>query len=98
MRFLAFQLAVVVAATSGVCAGESKPEKFGIIHVPEVVKLQSDPTQKLAVYDANGTNTRRKEGIIPGAKLLSSSSQYNVAKELPADKSTKLVFYCANTH
>ena len=47
------------------------------------------------VVDVNGAETRAKMGIIPGAILLSSSSKYDV-KELPTDKSTSLVFYCAN--
>ncbi len=45
--------------------------------------------------DANGKNTRASEGVIPGAVLLTSSSEYSLA-ELPADKNSKLVFYCAN--
>ncbi|MFH1808914.1 MAG: rhodanese-like domain-containing protein [Pseudomonadota bacterium] len=53
---------------------------------------------KLAVVDVNSSKTRSSMGVIPGAILLSSSSQYVVAKELPASKSTPLVFYCANTH
>lgn len=50
----------------------------------------------ITVFDANGERTRRDQGVIPGARLLSSSSQYDVARELPADKSTPLVFYCGN--
>jgi rhodanese-related sulfurtransferase len=50
-----------------------------------------------AVYDANVASTREHAGIVPGAKLLSSSTKYDPAKELPADKKTPLVFYCANT-
>lgn len=45
--------------------------------------------------DANGSETRTKQGVIPGAVLLTSSSQYAL-KELPANKDAKLVFYCAN--
>jgi rhodanese-related sulfurtransferase len=45
--------------------------------------------------DANGPQTRAAQGVIPGAVLLTSSSQYDL-KELPADKNGKLVFYCAN--
>ncbi len=45
--------------------------------------------------DANGKETRSSQGVIPGAVLLTSSSGYAVS-ELPADKNTKLVFYCAN--
>ena len=46
--------------------------------------------------DANGDETRKKMGIVPGAVLLTSSDSFNVS-ELPADKSKELVFYCANT-
>lgn len=45
--------------------------------------------------DANGDSTRTAQGVIPGAVLLTSSSQYAVS-ELPKDKATRLVFYCAN--
>ena len=45
--------------------------------------------------DANGEKTRSNEGVIPGAVLLTSSTGYAVT-ELPADKSVRLVFYCAN--
>ena len=43
--------------------------------------------------DANNPETRDKYGILPGAVLLSKSQGYDLG-ELPADKSTKLVFYC----
>ena len=46
--------------------------------------------------DANGEETRKKLGVVPGAILL-SDKQDDVA-QLPADKSKGLVFYCANTH
>jgi rhodanese-related sulfurtransferase len=46
--------------------------------------------------DANGQETRKKMGVVPGAVLLTDSETFNVA-ELPADKSKTLVFYCANT-
>jgi rhodanese-related sulfurtransferase len=46
--------------------------------------------------DANGEATRKHMGVVPGAVLLSDSETYQVS-ELPTDKSTPLVFYCANT-
>lgn len=52
--------------------------------------------KKAAVFDANGESTRAKYGKIPGATLLSSYKSYELS-ELPADKASKLVFYCANT-
>ncbi len=48
--------------------------------------------------DANSPETRKEYGVIPGARLLSSSSDYDCAAELPKDKGTPLVFYCGNEH
>lgn len=50
----------------------------------------------VTVVDVNSDKTRGDAGVIPGAVLLSSSSQYELS-ELPAAKDSKLVFYCANT-
>lgn len=61
-----------------------------------VAEVASWTKEKLATpVDANGDSTRRSQGVIPGAVLLTSSSAYSV-KELPSDRSTRLVFYCAN--
>jgi len=45
--------------------------------------------------DANGEVTRKHEGVLPGAILLSDSEAFQLS-ELPADKSRPLVFYCGN--
>lgn len=45
--------------------------------------------------DANGAETRAQYGVLPSAVLLSSYQSYPVT-ELPADKDTKLVFYCGS--
>jgi rhodanese-related sulfurtransferase len=45
--------------------------------------------------DANNAATRERQGVIPGATILSHFERYDVA-ELPADKAKALVFYCAN--
>jgi rhodanese-related sulfurtransferase len=68
------------------------------IHVAELVALMHDPDAHVIIYDANLQDVRAKYGIIPGAKLLSSSDAYNVAATLPADKNARLVFYCTNLH
>jgi rhodanese-related sulfurtransferase len=47
--------------------------------------------------DANGAETRQERGIVPGARLLTSSASYDPAAELPSDHSTTLVFYCGGT-
>lgn len=54
-------------------------------------------TAGMAVFlDANSASTRTERGYVPGATLLTSSSEYAVG-ELPADKATKLVFYCGSS-
>src|SRR5581483_8727801 len=69
-------------------------DNFKLIHVSDLVA--DFQTGHPTVYDANSNDTRHRDGIIPGAKLL-PGLDYDVAKELPADKSADLVFYCANT-
>jgi rhodanese-related sulfurtransferase len=44
--------------------------------------------------DTNGDPTRKRLGVIPGAVLL---TDYENLDKLPPDKSTHLVFYCANS-
>lgn len=56
---------------------------------------KKDPKVAFAIFDANGDATRKSEGVIPTAVLLSSSSEYDLAL-LPKDKATSVVFYCAN--
>src|SRR5579872_3253851 len=70
------------------------PEKFKIIRADELANMVSDPASHVTVYDANFPETRERFGVIDGSHLLSSYDNYNVAKELPADKNAKLVFYC----
>ena len=48
------------------------------------------------IFDVNNAKVRGEKGVIPGAILLSSSSQYDLSV-LPKDKAAKLVFYCAST-
>ena len=48
------------------------------------------------IVDANNAETRQEQGVVPGALLLSSSREYALS-ELPAEKQTKLVFYCGGT-
>ena len=93
-----FVLCAAVASLmpSGAVAGTNEHAKFGLIQVADLKKLMADTTHKVAIFDANGESTRKKDGIIPGAVLLSSFNHYDIAKELPADKNTTLVFYCAN--
>jgi rhodanese-related sulfurtransferase len=70
------------------------PEKFKIIRADELANMVSDPASHVVVYDANFPETRERFGVIDGSHLLSSYDNFNVAKELPADKNVNLVFYC----
>lgn len=51
--------------------------------------------EQIHIFDANLDSTRKQVGIIPGAILLSSYDNYDL-KNLPSDKSSRLVFYCAD--
>lgn len=63
--------------------------------VDEVAHMRAEKT--VDVVDVNTASTREKYGVIPAARLLSSSSRYDPTAELPAEKDARLVFYCANT-
>lgn len=75
------------------CSEESAP-------IPEVsverASAMFEAGEAVAV-DANGASTRAEHGVVPGARLLTSSGSYDPAAELPADHATALVFYCGNT-
>ncbi len=93
---LAAVVAVTVPTAALACEGmEShhaslEPKKVTVTEVASLTK-----TKKVTPVDANGQKTRSEKGVIPGALLLTSSGSYEL-KELPADKASKLVFYCAN--
>jgi hypothetical protein len=75
-----------------------EPDKFAVIRVDNLASLMNDPNSHVNIYDANGWGLRSTAGVIPGAHLLTSDDKYDVAKELPAQKNAKLVFYCADLH
>jgi hypothetical protein len=75
-----------------------EPDKFAVIRVDKLASLMNDPNSHVNIYDANGWGLRSTAGVVPGAHLLTSDDKYDVAKELPAEKSAKLVFYCADLH
>ncbi|MGD0074278.1 MAG: rhodanese-like domain-containing protein [Candidatus Binataceae bacterium] len=95
---LAVVAGVVPAYASDVWSflGNHEVDSFKIIHVADLSALiaKGDVT----ILDANPPDVRAQEGVIPGARLLPSSSGYDVATTLPAAKNAKLVFYCHNTH
>jgi rhodanese-like protein len=68
-------------------------EEFPTMTVADVD--QALAAKQVQAVDCNGERTRKKHGVVPGAILISDEEEYP-ASELPADKTTKLVFYCAD--
>lgn len=85
--------AAVGLATFAAALGCSHSGKFKELGVDEVAQLQS--TTAITFVDANTTDFRKDNGVIPNAILLASSSKYDLSV-LPQDKATALVFYCSN--
>lgn len=72
-------------------------ETFRLLNFKELKAMIDDSNKNpVHIFDANGDKTRAENGIIPGAKLLSSPSKYDVAGMLPLDRKAALVFYCYN--
>lgn len=79
-------------------AEEAAQETFGQLSVDELAARMADAKAgklKLAIVD-NNPRERFDQGHIPGAKWV----KFNDVQpgDLPADKETTLVFYCANEH
>jgi len=72
---------------------EAQARKWKEITVEQLAALGEG---EVTIFDVNNEKVRGAHGVIPGAVLLSSSSQYDLSV-LPKDKDAKLVFYCANT-
>lgn len=92
---LAVAASFIVPAAALACEGAShqaaaEPKKLTVTELASLTK-----EKKVTPVDANGEKTRTEKGVIPGAVLLTSSSQYAVT-ELPKSKDSKLVFYCAS--
>lgn len=98
-------LAVVIALAVAACQrapapGEGSTAKADSqewskeLSVTDVAALLE--AKRATVLDANDADTRKEQGVVPGAVLLSSSRDYAFS-ELPPAKDTKLVFYCGGT-
>ena len=101
VRIFALTLAWTAVSACSNGEGKSGPPTAKAAEARSVGTVSVDQLDSMVtsgqcqVVDANGNNTRKRLGIIPGATLLTSYESYNV-HELPADKARKLVFYCAN--
>ena len=79
----------------GLATAAGAQQKFQLIELPELEALQQS-RPPATVLDANDVEFREKNGVIPGAKLLSSFDHYDIQRELPADRNAPLVFYCSD--
>ena len=100
MRSVLFGIALSLAAVSG-CNSDKASAGASVKAKDAVPAMSMDDVQKgidakqLTAVDCNGDRTRKKLGVLPGAIVVSDEESF-AASELPADKTTKLVFYCAN--
>ena len=99
MRKLVFASFLALAAAAGCTKADKAEPTTPSVPTITVDQVDRDLSAKTAqAVDANGPDTRKNMGVVPGAILLSDSKPDLDPKELPADKSKELVFYCANTH
>jgi hypothetical protein len=88
----AVALLLILAGVATVlgCASGQAGEPFKLVDMPEVERMLSQPD--VAVIDANTKQTFEKNHL-PGARHYKSAP---FAEVLPADKTKRLVFYCAS--
>ena len=98
MRNVLFGVVLALAAATGACTKSDKTEakageeQFPVM-TPDEVEAQL-ASKGVTPVDCNGDGTRKQMGVVPGAILITDEEVYGPS-ELPADKSTKLVFYCS---
>ena len=99
VRAAIIAFATLALATPALACGDKKSDKTAKkagateISVADAAKLSK--AGKVVMIDANGDNVRKEEGVVPGARLLASYSEFN-AESLKVSKSDTLVFYCYN--
>jgi len=100
MRFILLSLTLTFlvvgckdASPAAATETQEAEKQIPVIAVEEADKaLQSGAV----AVDANSTRTRKKNGTVPDAVILTSSYKYDLA-QLPTDKEKDLIFYCSNT-
>jgi hypothetical protein len=83
-------LAAFAALALGACTNKPKLNELTVDQVAQGLKAGT-----LYAFDANTDGFRKKNGVVPGAKLLDDHDGYDCAKTLPEDKAAALVFYCS---
>ncbi len=96
-RLVALMFIMSVTLGQGVASASSDAHsKFGNVTAAELATLAE--SGNATILDANSDWFRKQNGVIPGAKLLTSYSKYDINAELPESKDAKLIFYCSNTY
>jgi outer membrane murein-binding lipoprotein Lpp len=96
MRRLLFAAVLATASLAG-CSKSDKADKAEVKH--DLREMTVDEVhagleaKALTAVDCNSAKTRKRVGILPGAILIADEEKFT-ASDLPADKATKLVFYC----
>ena len=80
-------------------ATEAGPAAETEVSIPEITVDDADKALQTGAFavDANSEKTRKKNGTVPDAIILTSSYKYELS-QLPEDKSKDLIFYCSNTN
>ena len=98
MRTLLFSAVIALASVAG-CSKSEKSEKAATAEHSDLPEMSVDEVaagleaRQLTAVDCNSEKTRKKHGVLPGAILIDDEETFT-ADDLPADKATKLVFYC----
>lgn len=89
VRFTSAALGLAALAAVALGPGAARADDLKMLSPDQVQQLLGQPGVK--IYDANPPDLWEKNHL-PGAVFLGDRKLANV---LPADKATKLVFYCA---
>jgi rhodanese-related sulfurtransferase len=91
-RYFSASLVVAIATLLAACASGRAAD----VSVSTVQQFVSAKPANVTIVDVNDDETRTEKGMVPGATKLSSYDKYAMS-ELPADKSSTIIFYCYNT-
>ena len=100
---LALAIALGAAGSAGALTGCDRTKDAKGEHADDIPVMSIDDlavriaSGTCRAVDANGNQLRKDVGVIPSAVLLTDYEAYGTS-ELPEDKTTPLVFYCANEH
>lgn len=96
MRRLLFATVIALAPVAACSRSEKAAPSKQEAKLPEITVADAAAgleAKQVTFVDCNGAATRKKQGVILGAILVDDEETFP-ASVLPADKATKLVFYC----